>query len=79
METEKQNYILILYEKMDGLPPIHKGFKAITREDYKALTVDFKMNIEVNKTTWGIIERRYFKTPILDTMYYYVIIDAQKI
>jgi hypothetical protein len=72
-------YILSLYHKKKDLPPIHQGFKNISQNEYISLTKDFKPSIEVLGKLWGILERRWFKYELPDTITYFIIVDAEKI
>ena len=78
METDNQLYILVLYERIGNSEPIHRGFKSISKEMYISLTDYKRTQIEIKNQYWGILERLSFKTPILDTMYYYVSVICQK-
>ena len=79
METDKQIYILVLYERIGNSEPLYRLNKGISRELFASLINYKQTSVEVNKTNWAIMERLHFKTPILDTMYYYVSLICEKI
>lgn len=75
---DKKNFTLIVYEKIGNSEPIFKGSKQIDQDEYAALVKYLKKSVELNKSFWDIIERVWFKEPILDTVYYRIIVFTQK-
>lgn len=74
----KEKYLLVLYTKKKDDAPVFFGFKNITKEDFKALTIDYKPSIEVQGKLFVIIERRFFKYESDGINNYFVIVDGVK-
>jgi hypothetical protein len=79
MATEqKRLFFLILNQKVPNEPALHEGHKSLNQEEYSHIVDGFCPDIDVNGVKWLILERRCFKIEILDTWYYFVLIDAKK-
>lgn len=79
MTTEKEVYLLVLYEKKGQEPPKFIGFKTLKLEEYNLLTKRFSPTIEVLGKSWGILERHWFTHTLLEQNTHYIIVDAEKI